>query len=311
MYFNLPIKLQEMENIALLLDKNTPLLVGVSGGVDSMVLLALLQKQGFNIQAIHINYQLREMASDLDEQLVEDFCTKNNIPLVIKRAKYEGGNLQNWAREFRYNCFTKYGKHVALAHHADDQLETIFMNLFRGTGIDGWTGMKEKTSRNELTIYRPLLKFKKADLYDYAIQHQIPFREDLSNKSIKYKRNKIRNQLIPFIETHFGTQSLNNLLASTQLLQQQKDLLKILINPYLQESVVFIESEVHILLTPFNGYLYSLKAEILKSVLAHRLSINQERLARIIALCDLENGKKLYYNDIEFLKQKDKLVIRL
>lgn len=181
-------------------------IVACSGGVDSMVLLHLLKKSNFTVEAAHVNYHFRDKDSDLDQALVEEFCTQNNIPFHLHDSQLKdqlesGGNLQSLAREERYTFFHKLrgndsNTFIHLAHHLDDQIETFYLNLARQAGVMGLASMLDLKG----AIIRPLLNFSKKEIIDYASQHSIEWREDISNQSLKYSRNKLRNEIIPFLK---------------------------------------------------------------------------------------------------------------
>lgn len=190
-----------------LASKEDKILVAVSGGRDSIVLLYVLQKLGYKIEVAHVNYKLRGDESDKDEVFVRELCSKLNVQVHVTTfdtanlAKDEGVSIQMKARDLRYEWFDelklKLGIHrIATAHHLDDQLETILINLTRGTGIKGLRGMKERRD----AIIRPLLCVSRDEINDYMFENQIPFREDSSNASGKYFRNKIRHQIIPVLK---------------------------------------------------------------------------------------------------------------
>jgi len=185
---------------------NKKLLLAVSGGIDSMVLLDLMLKNQMNIAIAHCNFSLRGAEGDLEQNFVADYCQKNNILLYIQQfdtKKYAEKNkksIQVAARELRYEWFfelkNKYKfDHIATAHHLDDSVETFFINLLRGTGIDGLLGIGE----NE-TIIRPLSDFSRVEIEKYATQNNLKWCEDSSNKSDKYERNNLRNNIIPLFK---------------------------------------------------------------------------------------------------------------
>jgi tRNA(Ile)-lysidine synthase len=185
--------------------------VAVSGGVDSMLMLELAREH-FAVTALHVNYQLRGNASELDEEFVRDYCLKNNIDLVVfnydlgSELQLKKSNLQNRAREIRYDFFRKQLEQspesfLFIAHHADDQVETFFIQYFRNAGIAGLSGMKLVTNR----LVRPFLTFTKTELTTYAQEIGLSWREDQSNKKNDYLRNKFRNQLIPELEKEIPT----------------------------------------------------------------------------------------------------------
>jgi tRNA(Ile)-lysidine synthase len=186
-------------------------LLAVSGGADSMVLSHLFRffnssqnGKGLEFQVAHVNYHFRGDDSNLDQKIVEDFCKKNKIKFHLKdvseQEKTQMKSLQNWARELRYDFFFKILEqenldYIVTAHHLNDELETFFINLSRGSGIKGLSGIP----KNENRILRPLLKFTKNEIYAFAKENSIDFREDKSNEKDDYLRNKIRNQLTPKI----------------------------------------------------------------------------------------------------------------
>lgn len=176
--------------------------LGCSGGLDSMVLLALLQQHQLKIHVLHVNYHKRDQASDLDMQFVIDYCEQHQIPYSIKHyRKQEKGNFQANARDFRYTFFEQMAKKkdaiIALAHHADDQVETFLMHLMRNSGLRGLAGIPYQRAN----IYRPLLNYFKNDLHKYAQANNIVWREDQSNHEKNYLRNNVRLSYIPEIES--------------------------------------------------------------------------------------------------------------
>ncbi|WP_407402003.1 tRNA lysidine(34) synthetase TilS [Chryseobacterium sp.] len=206
--------------------ENQTYLLAVSGGADSMVLATLFLECGLDFQVAHINYHLRNEDSNLDQKVVEDFCQKHQIPIhvyhVSEKDNKPENSIQLWAREIRYQFFNEVQEKENLdflvtAHHLNDQLETFIINLSKASGISGLTGIPSHKN----SILRPLLEFSKKDIYDFAKENQIEFREDLSNKKNDYLRNKIRNQIVPMLmETndHF----LENFNQSLFYLNQTK-----------------------------------------------------------------------------------------
>lgn len=207
----------------LLQSKN--LLLAVSGGIDSMVLLDLMRRLEFNLTVAHCNFSLRASESDLDENFVVNYCKQNNIPVYIKRfdtKKYAFENKQSIqvsARELRYQWFLELKEkhrydYIITAHHLDDSLETFFINLSRGTGIEGLTGIRESEN-----IIRPLLGFSRVEIEEYAAENHIEWREDASNQSDKYLRNKIRHQIVPFFK-ELNPDFLNSFSKTISYLQE-------------------------------------------------------------------------------------------
>ena len=183
-------------------------LLAVSGGADSAVLSHLFRVSGFEFQIAHVNYHFRGEDSNLDQKVVEDFCKKNIIKFHLKdvseEEKSQMKSLQNWAREVRYDFFFNLLEKenldfIVTAHHLNDELETFIINLSRGSGIKGLSGIP----KNENRILRPFLTFSKSEIYAFAEENNIDFREDKSNQKDDYLRNKIRNKIVPKITEIF------------------------------------------------------------------------------------------------------------
>jgi tRNA(Ile)-lysidine synthase len=184
--------------------KDSKLLLAVSGGVDSMVMAQVFYSLGYDIALAHVNFQLRGAESDADEMLVTQWANQNNIPNnttqfdTEKYALRKGISIQMAARELRYQWFEtllqEYGYNYLLtAHHLDDSIETFIINLNRKSGLEGLRGIPEVQNK----IVRPFLVFQRSEIEKYAKKNQIVWREDSSNKSLKYERNHIRNKLLP------------------------------------------------------------------------------------------------------------------
>ncbi len=181
-----------------------PLLIGVSGGVDSMVLLDILASFR-EVVVAHINYGTRQ-DSDEDERLVRQAAAARGLTFENRRAApIQAGNFQEEARKIRMEFFQDVAERydarlVALGHHLDDQIETFLMRLIKGTDLSALTGMSERTSFASITLVRPFLDVSKRTLLEYAKKKQIPYREDPSNQSSSYMRNRIRKHILPAFE---------------------------------------------------------------------------------------------------------------
>ncbi len=198
--------LKHLEGLGLQLGGDR-LLLAVSGGLDSMVMLHLSQTCGFLVGVAHVNFQLRGAESEADEQFVKNYCAVHNIPIFVQRfqtnnyAMERKLSIQMAARELRYAWFdellNKEGfRYVATAHHLNDSLETVLINLARGTGIEGMVGIPVKSGNR----IRPLLFATKSEIENYAAEEGIAWRDDSSNMTDDYQRNFIRHQIIPALK---------------------------------------------------------------------------------------------------------------
>ena len=179
-------------------------ILALSGGIDSIVLCELLCEARIDFSLAHCNFQLRGGESDADQEFVQELAKKKGLEVHCKSfdtkgyARNFGKSLQIAARELRYAWFEELleetsSEYLLTAHHADDNLETFLINLARGSGLKGLTGIPERNGR----IRRPLLPFQREDIQDFALERKISWREDRSNAQSKYLRNRIRNELIP------------------------------------------------------------------------------------------------------------------
>ena len=183
------------------------ILLTVSGGVDSMVMLSIFVRLDYNVEVAHCNFGLRGKESDEDTEMVLCECKKLGIVCHTKNfdtlgeMARTGDSMEMTARRLRYEwfyelCQTEGCTVIAVAHHANDSIETFFINLLRGTGLRGLTGINRQYGR----VVRPLLYATRKDILEYAVQNHIPYREDSSNRSTKYLRNKIRLGLLPLLQ---------------------------------------------------------------------------------------------------------------
>jgi tRNA(Ile)-lysidine synthase len=210
--------------------KDSKLLIAVSGGIDSVVLVHLLQQLNYDIAIAHCNFGLRGEESDDDEQFIRNYASENSIKIFVTHfdtKSFAADNklsIQVAARQLRYIWFDQLLEenkldYLLTAHHLDDAIETFLINLTRGTGLEGLTGIPQQTGR----IVRPLLPFSRKDIEAYAEENNITWREDSSNASDKYLRNKLRHDIVPELKSlnpSFSDsfkQTLNNIQQSASL----------------------------------------------------------------------------------------------
>lgn len=221
-----------------LVQKGQPVLVAVSGGVDSMVLLHVLSQHA-TIHVAHLNHQLRGKASDADERLVRRRAKQLGVPCHIERADVKGVagseklSIEMAARKCRHEFLARLArelgiKTIALAHHADDQVELFFVRLLRGAGPEGLSGMRESAASPvdpAVTIVRPLLRATKEEIRAYAAENKIHFREDATNVSTSILRNRVRQKLIPLLERDYQPALTQTILRMMELLRAESDLI--------------------------------------------------------------------------------------
>ena len=226
-----------------LIAEGDKVILALSGGIDSMVLADLLLKAKVEFVAAHCNFHLRGEESDGDEKFVRDYAERNGIQCFVKHfdteqyATEQGVSIEMAARDLRYAWFEElrqqlgYDK-IAVAHHADDQAETFFINLLRGAGLNGLKGMKPQNG----VVIRPLLWASRVQIRQYAVESQITWHEDHTNAENLYLRNKIRNQLLP-VFGELQPEARQSLYKSLEHLSAENELYRALLKEKLAQIV--------------------------------------------------------------------------
>ena len=291
--------------------KDTPLLVAVSGGLDSMVLTDLCVKSGLNIALAHCNFKLRAQESDGDEDFIKDFAQKNHLEVFTTHFETETfatttkQSIQMAARQLRYEWFDtlKYQngfEYILTAHHANDNLETVLINLSRGTGLEGLTGIPELNG----SIVRPLLEFSREDIHNFATHHKLSWREDSSNNSTKYVRNNLRHTIIPllknlnpsFIESFQKTQ--NHLKDTQSILEDYMLEIEDKVIESIDENQIVYNIDKILSLNNPKAYLY----QLLKVY-------NFTDWTQITALLEAQSGKQISSSTHRLLKNRSHLIL--
>jgi len=254
------------------IDRNEPVVIALSGGVDSMVLFNILYSLHYNIIIAHVNHNKRFASFDEYEELKE-MALHKNVPFEGITLDELEGNFQEESRNRRFEFFVEVAKKhnatkVFLAHHADDQLETILMRITRGSSFSGYAGIKETREWSGILFIRPLIEVDKSQIIEYAKQENISYFEDVSNAKDDYTRNRYRHYVIPALKEENET--------VTQKILQYSDYLSMADEFILQQRDAFLE--VHfdnkfIDLDAFNRQHKILKIKILK-FLINKISIN-------------------------------------
>lgn len=295
---------KQLENLIVFPENHTYLLA-VSGGADSMVLACLFKDLGLKFQIAHINYHLRDEDSKLDQKVVENFCFRHDIKFhlyeVSEQDNKPENSIQLWARELRYRFFRQIQKKENLeflvtAHHLNDQLETFIINLSKASGIKGLCGIPA----NDHKILRPLLHFSKDEIYDFAKENNIEYREDLSNKKSDYLRNKIRNEIVPKLyetNNHF----LENFKKSLSYLNQTKDFVQQQIDE-IENRITISDRENKILdKSKLNLEKHFVKFEILKKY-------GFDKDAEIKKIFISETGSSFFSKDFQLIINRNELI---
>lgn len=212
-----------------LLRADEPVWVAVSGGLDSMVLLHVLRSLGYTCQVAHVDHGLRGAESEADRDLVKEYCRERGVVCLVhevdvrERMERTGASVQMAARSLRlewFNTLLDQGPHqLAMAHHADDAVETFIMGSMQGLGLHGWEAIPVRSG----AFVRPLLECTRAGIEAYAHQHGITWREDASNADTSYLRNRVRHELLPIMEK-WRPGSSRNILRSIRAFTEMKGL---------------------------------------------------------------------------------------
>ena len=263
------------ESFAAQFERGESVIVGVSGGADSMVLLELMARLRepleLSVQAVHVNYGLRGEASRLDEYLVRRRCRALDIFLTVHRATElspEAANLEERAREIRHEVLRAEAREVGasaivLGHTLDDQAETILMRLMRGSGLTGLAAMRAR----EGIIVRPLLKIPRTAIRKYAKERAISYRDDQSNLDLEFTRNRVRYQLLPLLREHFNPAITQTLVQSAELVGEDEQFMDELSETLYRRFVKESSAGVSIASTEFLEFPNALQRRVLRSML--------------------------------------------
>lgn len=301
-----------------LFNKKDRILIAVSGGVDSVVLCHLCNMAGYDFVIAHCNFQLRGTESDADEEFVADMADRYGVNVFTRKfdtITYANENkisIQVAARNLRYNWFGELlneegsGKpgYILTAHHANDNIETMLMNFFKGTGIGGLQGIMPKSGTGNRLV-RPLLFAKKEELIEYAAENKLPFREDSSNSSDKYTRNYFRNKLIPSLQEVYPSVE-DNLLDNINRFRNIGTLYRLSVKNLKKKLVITKGNEQHIpvlklLKTPA---LHAIVYEIIQDY-----GFAPSQVTEVLALLESGSGKYICSHTNRILHNRGWLII--
>ena len=307
-----------------LIEKNDKILIGLSGGADSVFLFNVLYKLkddfDFEIKTCHINHSYRDAALR-DEKFSRKISEEKNIQFFSKKVdmkQYSIDNsisLEDSGRILRYNCFNeileseKLNK-IAVAHHLDDQVETFFLHLFRGSGIDGLCGIQYRNKN----IIRPLLDVSKSEILTYLDENNIEYVTDETNFVADVQRNKIRLEMLPYIQENFNSSINESIYRTINILKDSKEIIDDVTKLKYETLVNQKYSEYSIDVDLFKKEKTSVKRNIIRKLLIELNGSNQDirmvYIDDIIELFDLKNGSEYVFKDYSFFKSYDKVIIR-
>ena len=289
--------------------KQSKFLIALSGGVDSMVLADLFNKNKLDFSIAHCNFKLRSKESDDDEDFVLNWCAKNKIQSYISRfnttnyCKKNKIGIQEGTRNLRYDWFYKLKDlynfdYIVTAHHLDDQIETYLINSMRGSGLNGLVGIPEKQNN----LFRPLLEILKDQILEYAKSNKIDFREDSSNLKNDYYRNMIRNSILPEFK-RFDDNVMLKFQTTINNLKSTKIFADITLNEIKSKIFDLAENNIKIniddlkKLKPLDYYIHHLFVEF------------KFDFKEIIKLFKSDSGKYIKSNSHKLTKKKNYLII--
>ena len=288
------------------------LLLAVSGGVDSVVLCHLCKQADYDFVIAHCNFQLRGEESERDEQFVERLAEIYNVPFFLKKfntidiAATTKKSIEETARNLRYNWFEEIRiendfNYIVAAHHADDNIETVLMNFFRGTGIKGLRGILPKQGK----IIRPLLFARRNELETFVTNNNLSFVTDHTNAQNEYTRNYFRNTILPLVSQTFP-EARENILKNIQRFAETEKLYQQSIDVHVKKLTVYKGNEVHI------PVLKLIKTEPLTTVIyeiCKEYGFTAHQVEEIIALLKSETGKYIQSTTHRIIKNRNWLII--
>ena len=289
------------------------LLLAVSGGVDSVVLCELCKQAGLNFTIAHCNFNLRREESKRDERFVKSLGEKYSVEVLAQQfdtsayADANGLSIQEAARKLRYDWFAQLQKekgfaYTVLAHHADDNVETLLMNFFRGTGLQGLTAIPEVDKNNHLL--RPLLQVRRKEIDAFARENHLQWVEDSSNTSTKYTRNFFRHELIPAIKKVYP-QVEENLLNNIDRFKKVNVLYQSSVEQLKQEVCEQHAYELRIPVRKLKRYeSTSLLYEIIRDY-----GFGEKQVDEVKKLMEADSGKFIENQQYQIIKHNNWLII--
>lgn len=283
------------------------IVIGLSGGMDSVCLCYVLKNLGYALEAVHVNHGIRGEAADRDELFVKKLCEKEGIPfhsyrvdvpaISLKQHLSEEEAGRNVRRQAFFEVLEKCGAaHIALAHHGNDRAETMLFHLSRGTGLKGLTAMRPAEGK----IIRPLLWAGRKEIEEYVKARNYEYREDATNASADYTRNKIRHQILPLLE-EINPKSVAHFCGAAQKLGRVSDYIDREAEKLCGLSAVMHPGEVYILKSVFCQADAVLQIPVLQKCVEYLsgslVNITEEHLNKLLELFEMQTGKEVHLPD--------------
>ena len=292
---------------------NRRTLLAVSGGVDSVALLHLFHKAGFELGIAHCNFGLRDVESDEDERFVNELAKKYSCPIYIKRFKTKtfasahSVSTQMAARDLRYQWFSELAEDqkyewIATAHHANDSIETTLLNLTRGTGLAGVHGINSMAGK----VIRPLLFASRAEIEGYVEQNDLSWREDRTNASTDYKRNLVRHKVIPLLEK-MNPGFVRTSRVTSERLRAADMLLTSFLNSWQKEAIIGVGGQIRI---GVDELLSSVEPTYRLWFVLQNYGFGYQQVQQIFESVSKSSGKLFHSASHTVLKDREFLIVR-
>ncbi len=308
-----------------LIDNGDSILVALSGGADSVFLLEFLlkYKRRFNMEiaAFHLNHNLRGKEANIDEQFCKNLTAQKRIPFFSSSknvklfAKRKRMSIEEAGRELRYGELLKIAKShnytkIATAHNADDNAETVLLNLIKGTGIKGLSGIPERREK----IIRPILVLSKKEILDYLHNKKIKYRTDSSNIENEYQRNYLRNEIIPLIKNKLNPQFDSAVFRTSEIIRGYTSLIDEQIKIAVKNTVTYKQQKLIINLIQLEETDVRLYGDVLRKTVRKYFNeeLESKNISELLKLIKAQTGREINFpNGIVAVKERDSIIIYL
>ena len=306
-------------------EKDSRIVVGVSGGPDSACLLDVLNKlknkYELDILVVHVNYGLRGKEADEDEKFTQDLVEKRGLKiekLKLDSLKIDNSNLESELRMIRFDFFEKIRKEnkfdiIAVAHNQDDQAETVLMRMMRGAGLQGLGSIRPKNGK----IIRPLLKTSRKEILEYLKDNDLNYRVDSTNKDIKFFRNKVRHNLIPYLEKEYNPAIKETLAGAAESISDDYDFINKNTRKIVEKICSIKGNEIKLSVEEFKKLHPALQKQALRQsilkIKKNLVDIENSHIEEILKVIKSHKGKsqEIEFKGLKVARKGDKLQISI